>query len=395
MAERREIESPELDSNRLKLVFDRGRTSAFTAPMDFEFLKTHELTPAIHGEIEAFLDQQSNSHPFQFPDWMGAGTSDEREKKHCAIVRVQGQIRWFAHCGVSFPAGKWLRPIRSLVINRGPACDDADLTLYGLRKLLEKSKQMGFAYLQIAPDWVERPEWSMASALISDGWELLPDRRSSLRLDLKAGTDELLRSFKKDTRFNIRRSERQGIAIRLAQDEAGIQEFQRIYFEMARKKKFVAEEPSHLSHALRWVVKQKGRGALVLASKEGTPLGGVLVVRAGKRGWGVFSATVKDKGLTAGHLLQWSAIRWAKERGCAEYDFGGYREGINTGPASFKRGFCEAVVHFSPSYKYRLDRRLCAFLDFATQARSKWRAPGNEMVLNSGSHAGAVEDAER
>jgi hypothetical protein len=35
-------------------------------------------------------------------------------------------------------------------------------------------------------------------------------------------------------------------------------------------------------------------------------------------------------------------------------------------------------------------------LDFATQARSKWRAPyGNEMVLNSGSHAGAVEDAER
>lgn len=334
--------------------------------MHFEFLKTHELSPAVHREIEAFLDRQNNSHPFQFPGWMGAGNSEEREKKYCAIVREQGEIRWFAHCGVIFPAGKWLRPIRSLSVNRGPACDDPDLRLYGLRRLAEKSKELGFADIKIAPDWVEGPESSVGSILSQDGWQALPDRSFSLRLVLDAGTDELLHSFRHDTKLHIRRSEQQGVVIRLAQDEADVQEFQRIYFEMVRKKNIPANEPDHLAHALRWVVNQKDRGALLLASKDATPLGGVLVVRAAKRSWGVFSANVRDTGVTAGHLLQWSAIRWAKEHGCVDYDLGGYREGVNTGPPSFKRGFCRAVVEFSPAYRYPLDRRLCSILDFVT-----------------------------
>ncbi len=343
--------------------------------MHFEFLKTQELAPAIHREIEAFLDRQSNSHPFQFPNWTGEGNGDEREDMYCATVREQGEMLWFALCGVIFPLGKWLRPVRSLMVYRGPACDDADLTLYGLGKLLEKSKELGFAYIEIAPDWVEHPEWNVGSTLSHDGWQLLPDRRSSLRLNLAAGNDELLRSFRKATRYEIRRSEQQGMVIRFAQDEGDLQEFQRIYFEMARKKNFIAVEPSHLSHVLRWIVKEKDRGALLLAFKEAMLLGGTLVVRAATRSWYVFGATTKDDRLSAGHLLQWHAIRWAKEHGCVDYDFGGYREDISTGPALFKRGFCQTLVRLSPAYRYPLDRRLCSILDFVTKARSKWRTP--------------------
>jgi lipid II:glycine glycyltransferase (peptidoglycan interpeptide bridge formation enzyme) len=273
---------------------------------------------------------------------------------------------------VTFPAGKWLRPIRTLTIHRGPACDDADVMVHALGQLVEKSKELGFAYIKIAPEWVERPEWTVGSTLSGDGWQSLPESRSSLRVDLGPGIDELLRSFRDDTKLNIRRSERQGIVIRIAQDEGDIQEFQHIYFEMAEKKNFAAEEPSHLSHALRWIVSQKDRGALLLASKDATPLGGVLVVRAAKRSWGIYSATVKETRLRAGHVLQWSAIRWAKEHGCTDYDLGGYREGTTTGPASFKRGFSRAVVQFSPAYKYAVNRRLCLLLDFVTQARSGW-----------------------
>lgn len=341
--------------------------------MHFEFLKTQEQTPAIHREVEAFLDRQSSSHPFQFPNWAGGGHGDEREGMYCAMVREQGEMRWFALCGVSFPVGKWLWPIRSLMVYRGPACDDADLTLYGLHKLLEKSKELGFAYVEIAPDWIERPEWSVGSTLSGEGWQLLPDLRSSLRLDLSAGNDELLRSFRKATRYEIRRSEQQGVVIRFAQDEGDLQAFQRIYFEMARKKNFLAVEPSHLSHVLRWIVNEKDRGALLLAFKEAILLGGTLVVRAATRSWYVFGATTKDDRLSAGHLLQWHAIRWAKEHGCVDYDFGGYREGVNTGPALFKRGFCRAVVQFSPAYRYPLNRRLCSILDFVNKARYKWR----------------------
>jgi hypothetical protein len=341
--------------------------------MQFEFVKTREVNPAVHDEIEAFLDHRDNSHPFQFPRWTGGGDSDESENRYCAILREQGEIRWFAHCGVTFPAGKWLRPVRGLTIHRGPACDDAGLMAHGLGQLVGKSKKLGFAYIKIAPEWVEQPEWTVGRALFRDGWQPLLESRSSLRVDLGPGIDELLRGFRDDTKLNIRRSERQGIVIRLARDEHDIQEFQHIYFAMAEKKNFAAEEPIHLSHALRWVVSQKDRGALFLASKEATPLGGVLVVRAARRSWGVYSATVKDTRLRAGHVLQWSAIRWAKEHGCTDYDLGGYREGTTTGPASFKRGFSRTVVQFSPAYKYAVNRRLCSMLDFVNQARSKWR----------------------
>jgi peptidoglycan pentaglycine glycine transferase (the first glycine) len=345
--------------------------------MHFEFLKTQELAPAICREIEAFLDRQDNSHPYQFPNWTGGGPNDEREKKYCAIVREQGEIRWFAHCGTISPLGKWL-PVQCLTITRGPACDDADLTLYGLGKLAEKSKELGFASVKILPEWVVRPEWAVGDALSRDGWKSLQDARGSLRLDLHPESDELLRSFRHDTKLHIRRSEREGVVIRAAQTEEDIQEFMSIYLDMARRKNFPGGEPGRLSHSVRWVVKEKDRGALLLASKETTPLGGVLVVRAAKRSWGAVSATVKDDRVTAGHLLQWSAIRWAKEHGCDEYDFGGYREGVNTGPASFKRGFCRAAVQLAPSYFYPVNRRLCSMLDLVANARS--RGVGSEKA---------------
>jgi len=342
--------------------------------MHFEFLKTQQLTPAIHREIEAFLDRQNNSHPFQFPNWSGRQNGGERQDMYCATLRQQGEIRWFALCGVVFPVGEWLRPIRSLMVNRGPACDDADLMVYGLGKLLEKSRELGLAYVDIDPDWVERPEWSVGNTLCRSGWQLLGESRSSLRLDLAAGNDELLRSFRKATRYEIRRSEQQGVTIRFAQDEEDIQDFLSIYFEMARKKNFLPDEESHMSHALRWIVDEKDRGVLLLAFKEATLLGGTLVVRAATRSWYVFGATTKDDRLSAGHLLQWHAIRWAKEHGCVDYDFGGYCEGINTGPAVFKRGFCQTVVQFPPVYRYPLKRRLCSILEFVNRARSKWRS---------------------
>jgi len=339
--------------------------------MHFEFLKTQELTPAIEQDIEAFLDRQNNSNPFQFPGWMVRENKDGPENRYCAIVRERAEIRWFAHCGLTSPLGKWLRSIRNLTVNRGPACDDPDLALYGLRQLVQKCRELGFAYLTITPEWVEHPEWTVGNTLSLEGWQSLADQRSSLRLNLAPATDQLLRSFRKDTRLHIRRSEGQGVVIRPAENEPDIQEFQRIYFEMASKKNFSGETPTALSHALRWIVTRKDRGDLLLASKDSTPLGGVLVVRAASRAWGVFSATIKDTGLAPGHLIQWSAVQWAKEHGCLEYDFGGYREGIKTGPASFKRGFCDTVFHFSPSYKYAASPRLCSILDLITKARSK------------------------
>ena len=340
--------------------------------MHFEFLELQKLTPAAHRAIEQFLDSQKTSHPFQFPGRIKANEVDSRGATYCAILRDKDEIVWFALCGVTFPAGHRLKSVRSLTVNRGPACDDPELALYGLSMLVEQSRAQGFSYIEIAPDWIESPEWNVGASLSSTGWQAVPGRRSSLRLPMAAGNDELLASFRKATRYEIRRSEQQGVAIRPALNDSDAQEFQRIYSEMAEQKNFAPEESTQLSHELRWIVSQNDRGVLLLAFKDASLLGGTLVIRAAGRSWYVLGATTKkDSHLSAGHLLQWHAIQWAKEQGCSDYDFGGYREGVNTGPPLFKRGFCQSVVQFSPAYRYPLKRVLYSILKVVTTAGSK------------------------
>ena len=105
-------------------------------------------------------------------------------------------------------------------------------------------------------------------------------------------------------------------------------------------------------HLFRWLATDQTRGALILGWEDGQLRGGVLAVRSGTRCWYVLGATSKDNKSSVGHLLQWKAIQWAKDAGCLEYDFGGVREGVNTGPALFKRGFCDRVVQFLPPQHY-------------------------------------------
>jgi lipid II:glycine glycyltransferase (peptidoglycan interpeptide bridge formation enzyme) len=189
----------------------------------------------------------------------------------------------------------------------------------------------------------------------------------------------LLRSFRKTTRYEIRRSEQQGTEVRLASDGADIEGFLRLYVDMAKSKGFNPDPASHVREVLHWILLDEHRGALLMAAKNGTLLGGTLVMRGGKRCWYVLGATRKGEASVVGHLLQWRAIQWAKKQGCEEYDFGGYREGINSGPALFKRGFCDNVVHFVPIHRYEIDRRLCKIVGLFSGIRSLLASMSNRL----------------
>jgi hypothetical protein len=340
--------------------------------MDFEFLSTQALPPATRREIEEFLHRQDCSHPFQFIEWMWA-RDQASDGAFCAMLRERGELVWFAHCGVNHPASRLFHSVRSLMVFRGPVCDDPAITLEGLRRLVQESQRRGFAFLDIAPDWLEHLAQNLAPALEADGWQPSPGTRTSLRLDLHQTEDQLLASFRKTTRYEIRRSEREGVIVRSARDEQDVEAFRKLFFAMAEKKNFSPGEAGHLLQVSRWLLAAPQRGALFLAYKDSNLLGGIMVIRTALRCWYVQGATAKGDRLSAGHLLQWEAIRWAKKLGCAQYDFLGFQEGIDSGTFLFKKGFGGTVVPFSPSYRYSLNRRLCSFIDFIAKARSSVR----------------------
>jgi hypothetical protein len=315
-------------------------------------------------EIAGFLDTQDTSHPFQFPQWSGAGT-------YFALVRRQAEILWFAQCGVFHPAGRILWPIRALSLNRAPVCDDLDLAEIGLRYLVEAGSQKGFAFIDIAPEWTDQYADSASGMLARNGWQPRSERRSSLRLDLRPSLDRLLGNFRKATRYEIRRSERQEVEVTIACNENDCDYWLGLYLDMAKKKQFAAEDCGHIRRVLRWLGSEARRGGLLLAHKDGRLLGGTVIVRSGVRCWYVWGATAKDDRFSAGHLLQWRAIQWAKEQGCLEYDFGGYTEGRSGGPAFFKKGFCENVVRFVLPQRYTISRARLHMSDVVSNFRAR------------------------
>ena len=334
-------------------------------PSTFTLSSASDCSEELRDAIGRFLDAQPFSHPFQYPEWAG-------KDAYFGIDRFDNRIRCFANCGLFYPAGRLFWWIRALTVNRGPVSDTPDAIIEGLQKLKQAALRQGFVYIDISPEWSGGCGRELDRRLKLLGWQESGARRASLRLSLDPDLDEMLSRFRKVTRYEIRRSLRSEIEVRIAQ-EGESKTWVELYREMAAYKGFPAENTAHMHQVLEWLEGEPSRGALLLAFQQSSLLGGVVVVRSGERCWYTFGATSKREKYGVGHLLQWKALEWAKMNGCREYDFGGYREDTKAGTAFFKRGFCDNVVHFLPPSRWILNPLLYRAAMMIGDVRSKFR----------------------
>ena len=334
-----------METVRAHWVVERILGHSLSCFMTLHIFEPTELTPAIRQDISGFLDQQPMSHPFQYPQCSMAGT-------RFALFRQAGKPEWFAGCGIQYPLGRRVPWVRSIIINRGPICDNVELWQNVLVEVIQHlRKQNAYIYVDAAPEWVDS-NTSTAESLFSDRqWTQVSAARTTLRLDLSKTPDELFAAFRKNSRYEIRRAERLGTNVFLPSSDADVNEFLSIYTSMAERKGFVPDSPDRLRQFVDWFRLEQDRGSLLLAAHKGSILGGIVIVRAGNRCWYVWGASQKHEHLNVGHLLQWRAIQWARDHGCTEYDFGGYTPGATSGPAWFKEGFGGYVVRFVPPHR--------------------------------------------
>jgi hypothetical protein len=304
-----------------------------------ESFSTDEVSPSLLHEVEEFLDTQSTAHPFQFPRW-----SDPRGK--LLLLRTAGKICWSGLFSVYRPVGRKAPWIRAAQANRGPVCDDSALFEDAAAHLPEAFHRNLVCYVEISP---ERVPDSRGKLIEDPGWTSARTHRVSLRLDLTANEDLLFANLRKNSRYEIRRAERTGVALKEASTDGEIEEFLGAHRKLAARKGFPPEEFDRMRRQIQWVVNSESRGALLLAHHDNSVRGGVVIVRAARRCWYVWGATQTQPNVSVGQILQWEAIRWAKRHGCTEYDFGGYTPGATSGPAWFKAGFGGAEVHFAPA----------------------------------------------
>jgi serine/alanine adding enzyme len=144
--------------------------------------------------------------------------------------------------------------------------------------------------------------------------------RASLTVDLRPAETELLASFSKGHRADIRRAERDGVVVRAGSDEDA-----RILHDLLQATQQRKDFAIHSAAYYRSLLRSFGDGArLFIAEHGGGPVGASLVLAWGGRGI-YLAAGSNEQGLKhrAGHLLQWHAIRWARERGALTYDLWG------------------------------------------------------------------------
>jgi peptidoglycan pentaglycine glycine transferase (the first glycine) len=274
-----------------------------------------------------------------------------------AWARLKSASGWRAAPVIAGKAGAMvlLRPLplgfSIAYLPRGPLPATVDALAGLLPELDALCRAHKAAFLKIEPD-------------------LPDDPNTAGGLQRRGSEEEILARMKPKTRYNIRLAARRGVAVSEADD---LDAFLRLLETTGSRDSFSVHSPSYYHRAYAEFSPQ-GSVVLLMAAYQEEPLAGLMAFAQGNRAWYLFGASSDlHRDVMAPHLLQWEAIRWARAKGCTEYDLWGIpdadeetlesqfpsRQDGLWGVYRFKRGFGGRIwravgawdrVYFPPLY---------------------------------------------
>ena len=145
--------------------------------------------------------------------------------------------------------------------------------------------------------------------------------RRTIIIDISRSDDDMLAGMSQGTRRKVRKSLRSGIVFRRGKRK-DLPAFCRLMQETSARNGFGVHENSYYEAAYKLLMPKYG--ALLLAERQGELLAGLMVFALGTKAWYFYGASSRTAGNSyASYGLQWSAIQWAKRRGCQSYDLWG------------------------------------------------------------------------
>ena len=144
--------------------------------------------------------------------------------------------------------------------------------------------------------------------------------RRTIVVDLSGSEEDLLERMKQKTRYNIRLAVKKDVSVHLSAD---LEVFSRMLEVTGQRDNFGVHTPDYYQRAYE-LFHPAGACELLLAEYDGQPLAGLLVFAYGARAWYFYGASTDlHRERMPAYLLQWEAMRWARQRGCTEYDLWG------------------------------------------------------------------------
>jgi peptidoglycan pentaglycine glycine transferase (the first glycine) len=249
----------------------------------------------------------------------------------------------------SLPFGWFAARLRILYVPKGPLMDWSNKVLRNrvLDDLFAIARKSGAIFIKIDPNVLlgrgipgepgalEEPTGvEILKDLKTRGWIFSPEQiqfRNTVWVDLNGTEEEILARMKQKTRYNIHLAERKGVKIRRG-DEADFGMLYRMYAETSQRDGFVIRNENYYARVWKTFLDnlcEKPGNRLpaaqpLIAEVEGEPVAAVIPVRFANAAWYLYGMSRElHREKMPNYLLQWEAMRWAKQAGCQVYDLWG------------------------------------------------------------------------
>ena len=342
--------------------------------MDYR-LETRPDTAAV-AAIDLLMATAANAHFTQHPAWAGVPAGDRNASWAFFFGVEAGRARFSA----------LIRLRRTPLLGycladifRGPAADTPESLTAGLRALEKQLASMNLLAVRLDSFWSGPGTEEVRAGLAGLGYHPMEDQPWSARtleVEIDREPEQLLLSFRKETRYDVRKALKLNLDVREDLDDAGLADFEELYRQMTLTKGAHAR-PAGFFPALRDYCRAWPQRGFIISSWTGPELlGAIVIFTLGKRAiYGYGASSTNHPGIPKTHLLHFMAMQHARRRGCDLYDMGGFGAGVGDGgpqertPAQkinyFKSGFGGRQTDFVPAHEkvirpaaYRLIRAL-------------------------------------
>ncbi|RPJ36829.1 MAG: peptidoglycan bridge formation glycyltransferase FemA/FemB family protein [Chloroflexi bacterium] len=268
-----------------------------------------------------------------------------------------------------FPGG-----LSVLYVPRGPLVDwnDAEWSKKVISDLQSLARRQKAIFIKIDPELIlgtgapgtaeDRPN-PAGERLLEDmqrtGWRFSDEQvqfRNTVWLDLQGDEADWLARMKQKARYNLRLAQRKGVQVRVGTVE-DLPMLYHLYAETSVRDGFVIRGEKYYQ-TLWKAFMECGLAEPLIAEVEGEAVAAIFLFSFGGRAWylyGMSSQAHRDR--MPNYLLQWEAMRWAKGRGCTQYDLWGAPDIFDEsdsmwGVFRFKEGLGGQVIRTAGAWDY-------------------------------------------
>lgn len=292
-----------------------------------------------------FFDKSKHARLTQSVEW---GDVKSNWKKEIVYLEEDGKI--IASMFILIQSMKLLG-YNMLYAPRGPVCDVNDIDT--VNKLIKESEPLVKKYKACMIKFDPQIKFSeeLNKKYLSSGYrtsgkspdhdELIqPVHEAVLNLN-DYSYDELIKKFAEKTRYNIRLSARKGVNVRFSHDEEDLKVFYKLYEITTVRDKIGKRAYSYFKNMLEAFDESHLR--IYVTSHDGVDLSAAIAICYGPEMFYLYGASSNEKrNLMPNYAMQSEMIKWAIEKNCKLYNFGGilYLD-KNNGLYKFKVGFCK------------------------------------------------------